>query len=147
MTRSTTSTCSSLSHLFSSLGFGTSTVYHHALIHLRVVGGRSCDERWRRTLARADEAAAHSSLACCHLSARFFIRFKEPKLFYFYPPAAPRNRQRIDDGIHVSDTRQLAPGAPPPVATSSLTLLPPHFRSRSTSCFSPFSTHSYSIFP
>src|SRR6266702_1238729 len=37
-----------------------------------------------RVFARADEAArAHSSLACCHLSARFFIRFKEPKLFYF----------------------------------------------------------------
>ncbi len=65
-----------------------------------------------RVFARADEAArAHSSLACCHLSARIFIQFKEPELFYFYPPH-PEFHQEIDDETLVSDTRQLAPGGP-----------------------------------
>jgi len=41
-------------------------------------------QRSGRVRNRNNEVArAHSSLACCHLSARFFIRFKEPKLFYF----------------------------------------------------------------
>ncbi len=94
-----------------------------------------------RVFARADEAArAHSSLACCHLSARIFIRFKEPELFYFYPPAAPKNfikrsMMRPSRPTRVNSLRE----GPPTRRDLASDTLPPHFRSRSTSCFSPLS--------
>jgi len=102
-----------------------------------------------RVFARADEAArAHSSLACCHLSARIFIRFKEPELFYFYPPAAPKNfikrlMMRPSRPTRVNSLRE----DPPTRRDLASDTLPPHFRSRSTSCFSPLSVPRCSIFP
>ncbi len=79
-----------------------------------------------RVFARADEAArAHSSLACCHLSARFFIRFKEPKLFYFTHPPHPE----IAKGSMMRTTC--------PTRVSSLREGPPTRRDLASDTFTP----------